>query len=50
MGRGTESAVERELRLETARAELAAQAEFDYVVVNREIGQAVEDLVALVRL
>jgi len=50
VGRGTESATQRERRLETARAELAAQAEFDYVVVNREIGQAVEDLVALVRL
>jgi guanylate kinase len=50
VGRGTESAVQRERRLQTARAELASQTEFDYVVVNREIGQAVEDLVALVRL
>jgi guanylate kinase len=50
VGRGTESATQRERRLETARAELAAQAEFDYVVVNRQIGQAVEDLVTLVRL
>jgi guanylate kinase len=50
VGRGTESAGQRERRLETARAELAAQAEFDYVVVNREIGQAVEELVTLVRL
>jgi guanylate kinase len=50
VGRGTESATQRERRLVTARAELAAQTEFDYVVVNREIGQAVEDLVALVRL
>jgi guanylate kinase len=50
VGRGTESAVQRQQRLATAQAELAAQAEFDYVVVNREIGQAVEDLVALVRL
>jgi len=50
VGRGTESAAQRERRLQTARAELAAQAEFDYVVVNREIGQAVEELVALVRL
>jgi guanylate kinase len=50
VGRGTESAAQQERRLETARAELAAQEEFDYVVVNREIGQAVEDLVALVRL
>ena len=50
VGRGTESAVHQQRRLETGRAELAAQAEFDHVVVNREIGQAAEDLVALVRL
>jgi guanylate kinase len=50
VGRGTESAVQQQRRLETARAELAAQTEFDYVVVNREIGQAAEDLVTLVRL
>jgi guanylate kinase len=50
VGRGTESASQQERRLRTARAEMAAQAEFDFVVVNREIGQAVEELVALVRL
>ena len=50
VGRGTESAAQRERRLETARAELAAQAEFDDVVVNHEIDQAVADLVALVCL
>ena len=50
VGRGTESAEERERRLATARAEMAAQAEFDHVVVNREVGQAAEDLVALVHL
>ena len=50
VGRGTESAEERERRLTTARAEMAAEAEFDHVVVNREVGQAVEDLVALVHL
>jgi guanylate kinase len=50
VGRGTETAEQREQRLETARAELAAQVEFDHVVVNGEVGQAVEDLVALVRL
>jgi guanylate kinase len=50
VGRGTESESQRERRLETARAEMAAQAEFDYVVVNCEIAQAVEDLVTLVRL
>jgi guanylate kinase len=50
LGRGTESAAQREQRLETARAEMAAQAEFDVVVVNGEIGQAVNDLVALLCL
>jgi guanylate kinase len=50
VGRGTESASQRKRRLETARAEMSAQAEFDEVVVNHEIDQAVEDLVALVRL
>jgi guanylate kinase len=50
VGRGTESAAQRDRRLETARAEMAAQDEFDHVVVNGEIGQAVKDLVALVCL
>ena len=50
VGRGTESAAQQERRLETARAEMAAQAEFDQVVVNAEIGQAVKGLVALVCL
>ena len=50
VGRGTESVAQRERRLETARAEMAAQGEFDEVVVNHEIDQAVADLVALVCL
>jgi guanylate kinase len=50
VGRGTESAVQREQRLTTARAELAARSEFDHVVVNHDVGQAVRDLVELVRL
>jgi len=50
VGRGTESVAERERRLETANAEMAAQAEFDYVIVNGEIGQAVQDLVSLLGL
>jgi guanylate kinase len=50
VGRGTESAAQRDRRLETARAEMAAQDEFDHVVVNGEIGQTVKDLVALVCL
>ena len=49
-GRGTESAAERAARLATARVEMAAQYEFDHVVVNGEIGDAVADLVALIRL
>jgi guanylate kinase len=49
-GRGTESVAQQERRLQTARAEMAAQSEFDHVVVNGEIGQAVKDLVALVCL
>lgn len=47
IGRGTESPAEQERRLQTARAELAAQSEFDHVVVNSEVGQAVQELVAL---
>ena len=50
VGRATETPGQRELRLATARAEMAASVEFDHVVVNGEVGQAVEDLVALVRL
>jgi guanylate kinase len=50
VGRGTETPEERQQRLDTARAELAARVEFDHVVVNGEVGQALEDLVALVCL
>lgn len=49
-GRGTESAAEREARLATARVEMAAQSEFDHVVVNDEVGEAVKDLLTLIRL
>jgi guanylate kinase len=47
VGRGTEDEVERERRLATARAELAAEAEFDVTIVNTEIHDAAEELVAL---
>ncbi len=50
VGRGTETPEQRQQRLEVARAELAAAMEFDHVVVNGEIGQAVEDLVSLICL
>jgi guanylate kinase len=47
VGRGTETEEERARRLETAVQELAAEEEFDVSVVNREIPQAGEELVAL---
>jgi guanylate kinase len=47
VGRGTEGQEERERRLATARRELAAEAEFDVTVVNSEIHDAAEELVAL---
>lgn len=50
LGRGTETPEQRERRLATAREELAAVEEFDHVVVNGEIPQAVADLVALLGL
>lgn len=50
VGRGTETDEQRQRRLETAKAELAAVTEFDHVVVNGEVGQAVKDLVDLIGL
>ncbi len=47
LGRGTEDAAEREVRLETARAELAAASEFDVTVVNDDVPRAAEELVSL---
>jgi guanylate kinase len=47
VGRGTEGEEERERRLATARRELAAEPEFDVTVVNTEIHDAAEELVAL---
>ena len=47
VGRGTESEQERARRLETAVQELAAEEEFDVTVVNAEVQQAGEQLVAL---
>lgn len=49
VGRGTETEVERERRLETARAELAAEAEFDVTVINHAIPDAGEELIELMR-
>jgi guanylate kinase len=49
VGRGTESEEERERRLKTAKEELAAEAEFDVTVVNTEVHDASEQLVALMK-
>ena len=46
-GRGTESAEVMDRRLTTARAELAAQGDFDVVVVNSDLESACEELIAL---
>ncbi|MGN0065597.1 MAG: guanylate kinase [Nocardioides sp.] len=47
VGRGTEDEAERERRLATARDELAAETEFDVTIVNAEVNEAAEQLVAL---
>lgn len=49
VGRGTETERERERRLATARDELAAQTEFDEVIVNDDVRRASEELVSLMR-
>lgn len=49
VGRGTEDTAERERRLETARGELAAEPEFDVTLVNRQIHDAGQELVELMR-
>ena len=50
VGRGTEGEEERARRLQTAREELAAEAEFDVTIVNHEVHAAAEELVALLML
>jgi guanylate kinase len=47
VGRGTESPAVMARRLDTARAELAAQHTFDRVVVNRQLESACAELVSL---
>ncbi|MDT0201500.1 guanylate kinase [Nocardioides sp. AE5] len=49
VGRGTEGERERERRLETARGELAAEAEFDTTIVNHEVHDAAQELVTLMK-
>jgi guanylate kinase len=46
VGRGTEDVAERERRLATARAELAAEPEFDATLVNDDVRRATDELVS----
>ncbi|MEO6941411.1 MAG: guanylate kinase [Terrimesophilobacter sp.] len=50
IGRGTEDAAEQARRLETAKAELAAQDEFDYRVINADVSQAAQEVVDLMAI
>jgi guanylate kinase len=47
-GRGTDSPAQIARRLQTARAELAAQPEFEHVIVNHDLATAADELTALV--
>jgi guanylate kinase len=48
-GRGTEDPAVRQRRLQVAREELAASAEFDATVVNDDVQRAAEELITLMR-
>ena len=48
IGRGTDDPAQIEARLRTAERELEAQGEFDHIVVNDRLEDAVEELVAIV--
>lgn len=50
VGRGTEGPEERERRLASARVEMAAEPEFDHVVVNDDVHRATDELVGLMGL
>ncbi len=49
VGRGTEDAVERARRLDSAQVELAAQDEFDFRVTNTTVGEAAQEVVELIK-
>lgn len=48
-GRGTESPEEQARRLETARDEMSAQSEFDFVVINDEVAECASKVVDLLK-
>ncbi|WFN91146.1 guanylate kinase [Arcanobacterium wilhelmae] len=45
--RGTETQEDQQRRLETAKVELAAESEFDYIVVNDTVAQATDELLQI---
>lgn len=47
--RNTEAGQEIKARLERARKELAVREEFDYIVVNEDLGQAVDELERVIK-
>ena len=47
--RGTESAEQIAIRMQTAEQEMAAIGEFDHVVINNEVAKAAEDIVELMQ-
>jgi guanylate kinase len=48
-GRGTETEEQMAKRLETAKAELAAESEFDFTVVNNEVAECAAEVVELMK-
>lgn len=48
-GRGTDAAAVVERRLAAARAEMRHVGEFDYVIINDQLSQAIDDLSAVIR-
>lgn len=48
-GRGTESPQEQERRLATAKVELAAQGEFDHVVINDDVARCAHQVLDLMQ-
>lgn len=50
VGRGTETLEEQARRLRTAREELAAAGEFDFVIVNDEVDRTAQELAAIMGL
>lgn len=50
LGRGTEDAAERARRLATADVEMAAESEFDHVIVNDDVHRATDELISVMGL